>query len=405
MKKVISFVLLIFLLASCWTDENAQENIPWESPDNIQNSEKWEWTWKKSWTWTIDKSDWQKVSSNDFLIETKTISDFNNSIYIEKVWQIISDQTIDLKSQISGRLSTVYVKEWDEVYKGQHLAKVTDTYSKYYLDLEKAQIDYEKQIINKESQLVTLEKNITNAEISLNDAKQNYENAKITAEEDIKKAKLDYENSDLVDISSQAYLELDKAKLDYDNTLNSNKQTINTHINNVKKEYNSLVIDLTDIIKFSDELLWVTTENEDENDSFEDYLGAKNNASLVDAENSLRELINYKKDIEGLDISSITEENLVEFMDSYFDWYDKINVLLSYIEDVLNNSISSVWSLSDSDINSYISQVNSYQNWNQWNISSFTQTKSSINSFLNTYKNSELSALKNVELQELKLED
>jgi hypothetical protein len=38
---------------------------------------------------------------------------------------------------------------------------VSDSYSKYYLDLKKARIDYDKQLINKESQTISLEKNVS----------------------------------------------------------------------------------------------------------------------------------------------------------------------------------------------------------------------------------------------------
>ena len=406
MKKILSLLLLASIITSCWTSADTWEKETRERSINIEKWERPSWVdWKKSWTWSFSKDTWNKTSSNDFLIETNTLSDFTDSTYIEKIGQVVSEQTLDLKSQVSGRLSEIYIKEWQEIYKWEVLAKISDSYSKYYLDLEKAQIDYEKQVINKESQLISIEKQITNAEISLNEAKQNYENAKISATEDTKKTELDYQNSNLVDKASQASLELEKAKLDYENILNSNKQTLNTHINNVKKEYNSLVLSLTDIIKFSDELLWVSNLNKDKNDNFKDYLWAKDTSTLYNSKTSLSELMIYNNEIKLLNLSTINEENLVKSMNSFYDWYQKISILLEHVEWVLNNSISSIGSLSDSDIESYISKINSYQNSNNWNLSNFTSTKSSINTFLNTYKNSELSSLKNIELQELKLED
>ena len=396
MKKIIVLFLLSVLLTSCWKQEIETEQKPSKEKPSRETTQ----------IWTTRKNQLTgDISVNDFLIETKSLNDFNNFSYIEKIWQIVSNQSIDLKSQVSWRLSTIYVKEWELVYKWQTLAKITDTYSKYYLDLEKAEIDYDKHFITKESQLLSLDKQINNAKISLDEAKQNYDNAKITAEEDTKKAKLDYGSSNLVDTNSEASLELEKAKLDYDNLLNSNRQTLNTHINNVKKEYNNLVLDLFDVIKFWDELLWVTSLNKNKNDSFENYLWIKDSSQKNKTEDLLKSLISYKETIYSLDTDIIEESSLVWFMDSYYEGYDKIKIFLASLENTLDNSISSVWSLSDSDINSYTSQVNSYQNSNKSNISSFTSTRSSINSFLNTYKNSELSSLKNIELQELKLQN
>jgi multidrug resistance efflux pump len=49
--------------------------------------------------------------------------------------------------------------------------------------------------------------------------------------------------------------------------------------------------------------------------------------------------------------------------------------------------------------------VNGFQGSNQNNLSSFTSTKSSIETFLNTYKDKELLSQKNLELLEKKYED
>jgi hypothetical protein len=123
------------------------------------------------------------------------------------------------------------------------------------LDLESAEISYQKTIISKESEIISLDKKISDAKINLEDALFDYENEKKTSTEDLIEAKLNYENSDLIDTNSQSFLELEKAKLDYENTVNSNIQQINTYISNVQKEYNNLVINLDDVIDFTDELL------------------------------------------------------------------------------------------------------------------------------------------------------
>jgi len=382
MKNTLLVILPLFILIWCWDSEE-----PIKSTEN-----------KK----------WSKIEKNvdSFLIETKKISDYNNETNIEKVWKISSSEIIDVKSLVSGKINNLYVKEWEKVVKWQLLASIEDSYSKYYLDLEKAEIDYQKQIISKESQLLSLEKQINDSKIKYNDALNNYNNAKITTEEDLKKTKLDYENLNIINNTSQSFLQLEKLKLDYENIVNSNKQQLNSNIQNVTKEYNNLVISLNDIIKFSDELLWVTDENKYKNDDFEDYLWAKNKEIRNQSKIKLWELIKYKEEIiDKISIGDLKEENIVSVMDSFYESYDNINTLLWLIETTINNSISSVWSLSDNDINNYISKINWYQSSNQWNLSSFTSTRNSIITFLNTYKNSELSSLKNIELQEKQLND
>lgn len=395
--KNILLIIMLFVLASCWTstDDNSQNPNAWTRPEWEQvnwSGEQW-FPWNKASWWS------------EFSIETKLISEFNWDSEIEKIWTISSKETIWVNTQVSWNLSTIYVKQWDVVTKWQLIAKLEDSYNKYYLDLQQAEIDYQKSIISKESWVLSADKQISDAKINMEDALFNYNTAQTTAESELEEAKLNYDNSDLVDTSSQAYLELENAKLGYENTIDSNEQQVYTYISNVSKEYSNLKNSLTDIIKFTDELLWVTDENKSANDDFEKYLWAKNSSSKTSAENSLLDLIDYKKDLLEIDIYSLSEENLLDTMNNFYEWYEKIDTLLGYMETVLDNSISSVGSLSESEISSYSSTVNWYQNTNQWNLSSFNSTKSNITSFLNTYKNNELSLLKNIELQEKQLQD
>lgn len=386
MKKVLFVSVLLFLLSSCGTEtpENNQDNI---SKQKIE----------KSW------QEWK--NKNNFNIDIKTLWDFSNQISLQKVWKIVSGQSIDISSQVSWKLQHLYVKEGENVDVWQPIAILKDEYSKYALDLKKAKIDYEKQVINKESQILWLDKKIADTKSNFEDAKQNLKIAEITITQDKNKAELDIQNADQVDSSSQAYLELEKAKLDYQNTLDNNTQQLQTYVENVKKEYNNLSLALGDVIKFSDEILGVTQENKDKNDDFDNFLGAKDTTSKSKTKTQLLDLIEYRENLQDIDTSTISPENIIETMDDFYSGYDKIKLLLQGMENIMNNSIASVGALSDSDINTYVSKINSFQSSNQNNLSSFTSTKNAIDSFLATYKNKELSALKNVELQEKKSGD
>lgn len=414
MKKLI-IILFIFLLYSCWWTTSPDENSELKTGNETRekkvrdveqwsrDADKWSRNTERSKENTEKKT--KKTDEKYFNIETKAVSDFNQNMTLEKTGKMSWNQSIDVKSQISWRLSTINVKEWDSVLKGQVLWSVSDSYSKYYLDLEKARIDYDKQLINKESQTISLEKKVSDTEIALNDAKVLFENAKKSSEEDKLNAELNYKNSDIVDVNSQSYLEVEKAKLDYENLLKSNNEQTKSYIEKVKKEYNNIILILWDVIKFSDELLGVTYENKDKNDDFEDYLWANDSAWKITANNKLLELISYESQIKEIDINSINEENIFEKMNEFYEWYENINSVLLTIEWVLNNSIPSVGSLSESEIDSFISKVNGFQGSNQNNLSSFTSTKSSIETFLNTYKDKELLSQKNLELLEKKYED
>jgi hypothetical protein len=127
---------------------------------------------------------------------------------------------------------------------------MTDNFSKYNLELEKAQIDFDRQIISKDSQILTIDKNIDDTKRNLDDIKRIYNNALITAEEKRKIAKINFENSDTTNISSKAYLEFEKSQLDYENLINTNKQTLEGYIRDVQREYNNLFVNVSNIINF-----------------------------------------------------------------------------------------------------------------------------------------------------------
>jgi hypothetical protein len=92
-------------------------------------------------------------------------------------------------------------------------------------------------------------------------------------------------------------------------------------------------------------------------------------------------------------------------MSTYRDWYDTITKFLNSLDITLNNSISSLWSLSESDIDNYTSSVNSFQSSNQWDLSNYNSLLKWVNNFLETYNEKELIALKNLKIDKKNFED
>jgi hypothetical protein len=118
------------------------------------------------------------------------------------------------------------------------------------------------------------------------DADQNYIRMKNSLQaliddsaENIKKAENDLENTDVNIENSKSRLEIKKiensitkAELDYENKIIADNETIETFYSSVKKEYNSMVIFLDDVIQFSDTLYGVSDLNNDKNDNFDTFL-------------------------------------------------------------------------------------------------------------------------------------
>ena len=75
-------------------------------------------------------------------------------------------------------------------------------------------------------------------------------------------------------------------------------------------------------------------------------------------ESLLLEIISYKNYLETLNPDNITQEDILTFLNTYKDGYSKVTKFLNQLEITTNNSITSIGTLSQSDIDSYISQIN-----------------------------------------------
>ena len=191
-----------------------------------------------------------------------------------------------------------------------------------------------------------------------------------------------------------------KSELDYENTKIANNEILESYYNSLKKEHNALVNFLDDIIEFSDQILWVTDWNKGNNDSFQNFLGAKNSGQKRETEDNLRNLISYRENVfKNITLDNVNSWNsLIETLWILNNWYNYSKVLLSSLEETINNSINSVWSLSQTEIDAYISSINIYQSTHQSTYSIFISYDSTVKSFLRTYLNSEESILKSIEL-------
>lgn len=324
-----------------------------------------------------------KEDKKDFYIDTQVITDFSNDHTIEKVWKVWSKENISVSTQVSGRINAIYAQEGRYVNKWDVIVKISDNIANYGLSLESAKNALEKAKVNYESTEVSLNKAI----------------------EDIKR---DLKNSELNNLSSSSSLELEKIEnsikklnLDYQNSIISNQEQINGFKNSFKRDYTNFSIYVEDIIDFSDEILWVTSDNRDKNDDFEDYLGLKNTQQLNETKDILRELISYKQiQLNGLSYNFEWTSWFSSNVAVIELWYNIIDRLLVQLDEVFDNSIPSVWNLSETEISTFKSQVSTFTSLYNTNNSSFVWLQNSLSSFLETYQNSEKSFLKQIELLE-----
>ncbi|MDD3302891.1 MAG: HlyD family efflux transporter periplasmic adaptor subunit [Candidatus Gracilibacteria bacterium] len=342
----------------------------------------------------------------DFSIQTKNIKDFGNNSFLQKSGKIQGKNEITLSSQAIGRIGKIYVKEGDKVVAGQTLIVLNDTIANYGINLEKANNTIEKLKINYDSTKVSLNKQIFDSEIALEKLQNNLETLKKTSSIDISQAQDNLNSNDYSGMDTKSSLELQKldnnitkSDLDYNNTLTNNKETIENYKNNIKKEYLTQKIFLNDITNFGDKLFNITGLYKDDAKMIEDYLGAKNQGLKSETIQELKTLYTIKENkLKNLSFDNLSDNDILNYINLIDTTYNQIDTFLTSLEKTLNNSIISVGQLNQTQVDSYITIVNTYESQLTVNNSSFTSFKNSATSFINTYKNNESSLQKQLEL-------
>lgn len=272
-KKIIILILTLFLLTSCWEEEL-------ENNDILVSSESCEWSYiiwesdktslKLKWVivsdeiktivspmaWTIDFLDceaWKKVS-NDTLI-SKVSPDFNNPNIIN-----------------------LTIQKWSLNNQKSNLKAVqTSTVSSF--DIQISSLD--NQILSLKEQIVLLENNavLTTKSSNLNKS-------------DIEKQITTLQDS-LVTLKSNLNL-AKKGKIDALEKIDITRNSLYTNIK---------TLSIDNLLKI-DEIFWITYENRDLNDKYDDYLWTKDSILKQEIENEFKTLnlrlsnVNNLSDIE-----------------------------------------------------------------------------------------------------------
>lgn len=370
-RKIVILILTSFIIFSCSNPETVVE------------------TWKK-----------------DFLIQTKPLKSFWNDSLLEKSWKIQWKDDIVLSSQATWRIGNILVKEWDKISLNQTIVQLNDTVANYWINLQKIWNLIEKNQINYDSTKVTLDKQIFDTEIALEKLKNSLQTLKTNSAIDIAQAKDNLTNTDYWLMDSQSSLQLEKinnsitkAELDYNNTLNSNQETINNFRNSIEKENLTQKIFLNDVISFWDKLLDITWLYKEDVKLFNDYLWTRDTTLKSNTKQLLNDLNQIKEnEIETMNFDNVSEENIFEYISTIDSAYTLAGNFLNSLQKTLNNSIISLWTLTQPQIDAYLATTNSFQSQLNGNNSSFIAFKNSTSNFLKTYKNNESSIAKQLEL-------
>lgn len=298
MKKlfiILSFTLFLF---SCWTEQE------------IQIQKKYFQTWSV-FSWSVD----------------------NFNTY---VWYLEWENSTNLSTKLWWRVDWLYVEEGDYVNAWDLLLT---------LDSMEAKVGY-----NTSDSAVLWLQDLKNSTIAMYDeqikAMEEKQNQAMIWKSWITTWLEDVKNISNTNLDT-ALTWLETAKLNLENTkiiFGTKEKNI---YNNSKNAIVSSVILDTSIINFIDEILWVTSANENKNNSYEIYLSAKNPSKYVETKKQFfvtYELYkSYKKLYdEEIENKNPSNEVLLKTLNLWEELAESIKILLSNTYDVLDYTVENV---------------------------------------------------------------
>lgn len=248
----------------------------------------------------------------DFFVDIIYFGSDSQQVYITKPGKVSGKQDIVVSSQVAGRVKSIEKKDWTLVSGDQLVVDISDTVANYGLQLQRAKNAVSRASLQKEQTKVSLDKSLTDVEIALDVAQNNLAVSKISTEQSLKKAELDFSSATAQ--SQNIYLQFD---LEKDNALN--------------------VIDT--ILNQMDTYLWVTEEYENINRYYEPYLWWNDVDTKVKAKEYVLDLYDLREDISKLDSNTNDAKVVISGVVLIERGYNKANQLLDTMKTVITNSI------------------------------------------------------------------
>lgn len=345
--------------------------------DTESKSAEWETTIETVVKWEIKKS-------IDVVWDAELVDE--QSLTFNKIWTV----------------TNVYFKEWETVKKWETIARLDD--SDAYRSIEEAKLSLANAKISlnqlyedvDESRIKQAENSILTSETNYNTSNSELENLKITQVNSLSKM-----NENIANLEK----ELEITKKEKTNSYNTKNSSKNTTIINIEDSFKDYLVDIETTIEKSDSILWVTIERKGDNDDYEDYLWikdtvlkSKTKVHLIDSINLSTELNKKLETYEySWDIDSIKD-----LLNDYLVLFNKLYETTDWLYKTIDNSITSAWSLSESDISSMKQSISWQRSTALSKIDSINSSIDRLNSLTDTsleLSNNELS----IEKMELEL--
>nr|MDD3720665.1 HlyD family efflux transporter periplasmic adaptor subunit [Candidatus Gracilibacteria bacterium] len=327
---------------------------------------------------------------------TVELGSIKNSIEVSGVAELVDEQSLSFNK--AGTVTMVNFKAGDTIKKGDIIAELDSADA--YNSIDDAKLNLENAKLNltqlydgpDKSQILQSENSVTTAQNSLNTATKELENLKISQQNSLDSMLKNIETSKKDLETSKTNLELSKNELEttkkqQENSLNNTITTKSTTIQNLEDSFKTNLVDIEKIIEEADYIMGVTDENKDKNNAFEDYLSAKNTSYKTSAESSLLESIsmytNLKKSLANYDYSG--DKALIKnLLNQYLATYNKLYETTDYVYKAADNSIVSVGSLTQTQIDSMKSNMSSYRSSSLSKINSINNSIASLDTLTDT---------------------
>ncbi len=308
--------------------------------------------------WYFSYANFYVSKDNEIVKEIKTAIVTTSDLKTSISWdgKVLYKEDYNLNFPISWTVKEILKDEWSMVFPGDIIATLDTKYLEFDVDkaegvLKKAEAD----LLARKNQYSSSD--IKLSQDQLDSVKANLDNVRLSGEVDIENAKSAIATAEISLSSAKNDLDTAKNNLDLINIQESEKY--NNKLEDIITTVWKNISFSKDIILEIDILLWVTKENEDKNDSFESFLWAKDSKltsstreKFKDTNDKFQSFLNEWKDYRTW-LKDLERANY--FLDKAEENSRNINATLWLTLEVIKNSIPSANSLSQEQIDSYIS--------------------------------------------------
>ncbi len=321
MKKFISIISLVFLLASCSSSGEIIKEVV--APKYVK-------------TQTIEQK----------LLKEK----------LNLIWKVESKQKTDISPLTSWKIESINVNIWDDVKAWDILATIDTKGNMTDINLNNATNVYNNTLNIYSNTKDVLEKNIVLAKLQLDNAKIAKENTYSSTKKQLEilenqLAWLENQNSNAQNSSNtslilaqesvkNATLWLENFETNYKENLNNLNSKRDSLINNIKVSIDWAFSSIDSWLSFVDQILGQTEKNKDLNNDYEIYLSAKNTQYKTNAENLFNQNNSKFTNLKESYNSNMTWDDLISFYNKLWNISDEMVKLYSNMTQVFDNTIT-----------------------------------------------------------------